>query len=66
MTTISTNKEKIKVPARYKFQFNGDVSSCNALASMFKDGWELDVFREDDGYHWVILQNYKYLEEIQL
>jgi hypothetical protein len=46
---------------KYKFQFNGDVDSCLALASMFKDKWELDgvqQIQQEDGYSWILLVNY--------
>ncbi len=48
------------MPKRYKFQFNGDVESCMALASLLKDGWEVascgyPAFAVADGYHWINL-----------
>lgn len=39
----------------YDFQFNNDINSCLALASMLKDGWIVDGFKIEDGYHWFIL-----------
>jgi hypothetical protein len=42
----------------YKFQFNGDVISCEALKSMIKDGWELVNYVEDGGYAFLILTKF--------
>jgi hypothetical protein len=39
----------------YKFQFNGDLMSVQALASLLKDGWKLANYLESDGYSWFIL-----------
>ena len=41
----------------YKFQFNCDTESCDALKSMLKDGWEIKNFIREDGYSWFILNN---------
>lgn len=48
----------MKEPKKYYFQFNGDVDSCLALASMFRDKWEIKDFDKSDGYTWIILINY--------
>lgn len=48
-------------PKRYKFQFNGDVDSCHALAALLKDGWSLlntNAFSIADGYHWIHLEKW--------
>lgn len=52
---------KIK-PLNYRFQFNGDVASCAALACLFSSGWEIantSPFEVDDGHSWITLVNWQ-------
>lgn len=43
---------------KYEFQFNGDVDSCMALASMFRDGWTLERTGVAGGFKWFYLEKW--------
>lgn len=41
----------------YEFQFNNDVESCLALASMLRDNWYVASSHMDSGFHFFTLKN---------
>jgi hypothetical protein len=43
---------------RYDFQFNGDVDSCLALASLIKDGWAVETLSVGDGFTWMHMEKW--------
>jgi hypothetical protein len=46
------------MPAKYSFQFNGDVASCTALADLIRSGWELrheNALTTSEGFDWIHL-----------
>ncbi|KKN17513.1 hypothetical protein LCGC14_0964980 [marine sediment metagenome] len=39
----------------YKFAFNNDIASCQALRVMVMAGWTFYAITVEDGYTWFIL-----------
>jgi len=50
--------KEIKEPKYYKFQFNGDIDSCEALKTMINDGWQTSGTFTEDGYTWFSLEHW--------
>ncbi len=43
---------------KYKFQFNNDSDSCEALKSMIDDCWIVQGYIEEDGYTFFLMERY--------
>ena len=55
-------------PFDYKFAFNNDVDSCQALKSMIMSGWTLYAITVEDGHTWLVLhhEREKTLEQLEV
>lgn len=43
---------------QYKFQFNNDMESCYALATMLKDGWCVVSGKQEEGFTFLLLEKF--------